>query len=536
MIASWREIYLAKLDLGDKRQDIHSTAGNELGRSREYLGAKSASKWWGGEPMNGGVLANPQLDVLPDVLKTVKRYNMLQPGDGVVVGVSGGVDSTALLHVLWRLQKEWELRLHIAHLNHGIRGEEAAEDARFVEALGHKLGIPVTIQTLDIPSWAREAVLTEEEAGRIARYDLYERIANQVKAERIAVGHHGDDQAETMLMNLIRGAGLRGLTGMPPVRGKVIRPLIELEKWRLEAYCRWKELPWREDATNLSPAYRRNYIRLKIIPRLERLNPAVVQGLMRTTAILSEDLQVLEELSMEAYKRAIAELEPGRITLQLPVLRSLPTALRKRVIDHAYGIVSGRSQGLPNTSLESLEACVADEVPTWRQTLPGKTEFFIRNEVLIFARRVKMKQEKELSPCVLPLGASTMMDELNVLIHTELLTEVPKWWETEASLRPRDAWQELGVWWVDMDVASLELPLCVRSRRPGDRFQPLGMTGSKKIQDLFVDEKIPRRQRDQIPCIVDSRGIVAVVGLHQAHRSRITEKTQQVLRITVEKA
>ena len=485
--------------------------------------------------MGGGVVSTSQFDILPDVVHTIKRHYMIQPRDGVVVGVSGGIDSTALLHVLWRLRKEWDLCLYIAHLNHGIRGEEAARDARLVEVMGEKLGIPVFVETLDIPAWARETGLTEEEAGRIARYQLYEGLADQVKAQRIAVGHHGDDQAETVLMNLIRGAGLRGLAGIPPVRGRGIRPLIELEKWRLEAYCQSHQLPWREDATNLSTAYRRNYIRWELIPKMQQLNPAVVQGLMRTAAILAEDWQLLETLSDEAYKQALSESMPNRITLHMPVLLSLPVALRKRVIDHAYRQVSRKEQGLPSASLEHMEKCLLGEEPSRRWTLPGNIDVIWQDQVLILAPRVRFREESGLSPRVLSLGTSAMIEEANILIHTEILKTIPAWWKGQNPLQPRDAWHQLGVWWVDMDLDRLEEPLSVRSRRPGDRFQPLGMAGSKKLQDLFVDEKVPRRQREQIPCIVDARGILAVVGLHQAERSRITEKTQQVLRITVEK-
>jgi tRNA(Ile)-lysidine synthase len=485
--------------------------------------------------MGGGVVSTSQFDILPEVLHTIKRYNMLQPRDGVVVGVSGGIDSTALLHVLWRLREEWHLSLYIAHLNHGIRGEEAAKDARLVEAMGEKLGIPVFVESLDIPTQARDTGLTEEEAGRIARYQLYESLANQVEAQRIAVGHHGDDQAETVLMNLIRGAGLKGLTGIPPVRGRIIRPLIELEKWRLEAYCRSYDLPWREDATNLSTAYRRNYIRLELIPRMKQLNPAIIQNLMRTSAILAEDWKLLEKLSMEAYEQALSEAMPAQITLHLPVLLTLPVALRKRVIDHAYSQVSQREQGLPGVSLEHVEKCLLGETSTRRWTLPGNIDVILRDQVLILASGVRIKREKGLSPRILALGSSSIIEEWNMLIHTEVLATVPAWWKGKDPLQPRDAWEKLGVWWADMDLEAVEVPLSVRSRRPGDRFQPLGMTGTKKLQDLFIDEKIPRRLRDQIPCIVDAEGILAIVGLHQAERSRISEKTQQVLRVTVEK-
>ena len=476
-----------------------------------------------------------ELDILPGVLKTLERYNMLQLGEGVVIGVSGGIDSTALLHVLWRLRDSWQLDLHIAHLNHGIRGEAAAKDALLVEELGAKLGIPVYSEALDIPARARELGLTEEEAGREARYGLYERIADHVGADRIAVGHHGDDQAETVLMNLIRGAGLRGLAGMPPVRGKVIRPLLGLQKWQLEAYCRWQKLPWREDATNLSIAYRRNYIRWEIIPRLAQLNPGVMQGLMRAAATLGEDWQFLEQLAKEQYREVLVQESPTSVSLCLPALLALPTALRKRVVDHAYAQVSGHHQGLPGASLEQMETLILGDGGAKGLTLPRSIDVYLQEEVLILTQRVKIKQKASLSPRALSLDSSTLIEEANMIVHLELLKVVPHWWKEAAVLRPRDVWREQGLWWADMDLAALELPICVRGRRPGDRLQPLGMEGSKKLQDLFVDEKIPRHLRDQVPCLLDAKGILAVVGLHQAHRCRVTEATDQVLRVTVEK-
>ncbi|NLY52841.1 MAG: tRNA lysidine(34) synthetase TilS [Firmicutes bacterium] len=485
--------------------------------------------------MDGEVL-DPKFDILPDVLKTIKGYNMLQPGDSVVVGVSGGIDSTALLHVLWRLRESWNLKLFIAHLNHGIRGEDAAADAQLVEALGAELGIPVHVKELDIPGIARKTGRSEEEAGRIARYQLYEELADAVGASRIAVGHHGDDQVETVLMNLIRGAGLRGLSGIPPVRGRVIRPLIDLEKWQLEAYCRSWDLPWREDVTNWSTAYRRNFVRWEIIPKLKQLNPGAVRRIMQTASTLLEDWQLLDQLALEAFGQTVLELRPGRqVSLNLAELSVLPAAIRKRIAAHAYSKVTHGEQSLAAAGLDYVEKCIAGEVPAGQRTLPGNIDVFVRDEVLILARRVDMEKDRGFGPCLLPLGSSTIIESAGLSIQLQILTTVNPWWEVGSPLQPRDAWQELGVWWADMDLASLDLPLYARSRQPGDRFQPLGMSGSKKLKDLFIDEKIPRELRNKIPCIIDGKGIVAVVGLHQDQRTRVTDHTEKVLRITAEK-
>lgn len=476
-----------------------------------------------------------KLDILPGVLRTVELYDMLRPGEGVVVGVSGGVDSMALLHALWRLQDSWDLDLYIAHLNHGIRGEAAAGDAELVKEFGAKLGIPVYVEALDIPARAEALGLTEEEAGREARYGLYERIAGQMGATRIAVGHHGDDQVETVLMNLIRGAGLRGLAGMPPVRGKIIRPLLDLRKWQLEAYCGWQKVPWREDATNLSIAYRRNYIRWEIVPRLAQLNPGVMRNIMHTATTLNEDWQSLDELAKDHYQKALLHQSSISVSLSWPILQDLPVALRKRVLDHAYVEVTGSYQGLPGASLEQVELMLNKEAGARALTLPKSIDVYLQDQVLILTQRVKIKQGTSLSPRELSLDDSTLIEEVNMIVHLELLEEATHWWKEPATPQPKDVWQEQGLWWADMDLDSLRLPLYARSRLPGDRIQPLGMNGSKKLQDLFVDEKVPKAMREQIPCIVDGEGIIAVVGLNQAHRSRVTKATRQVLRLTVQR-
>lgn len=486
--------------------------------------------------MAGSSFTAAEADILPAVLSTLQKFQMLEKGDGVVVGVSGGVDSVALLHLLWRLREEWDLRLYAVHLNHGLRGQEAEADSKLVQKFAQELGVQVTVETADIAAEAAAMGVSEEEAGRERRYALYHRVAREVGARRIAVGHHGNDQAETVLMNLVRGAGLRGLGGIPPVRGQIIRPLSGLQKSQLERYCRWQGLPWREDVSNRNTAYRRNYIRWEILPRLAVVNPGIVGGLMRTAASLREDWQFIQEKAKEAYAAVVEEASARRVILKVGELKTLPVALRKRVLCRAYEQVAGEHRTPGAAGLEQLETLLMGETGRWRLTLPLAIDARVQENVLVLEKEAKCRvKEREVAPHYLEMANSTFVPELNIVINMGVVNETGAWWQDPAFPSPEQLWREEGTWWADMDLDTLRFPLYVRNRRPGDRFQPLGMHGSKKLKDFFIDEKVPVTVRDKIPCIVDAVGIVAVVGLRIAHRVRITADTSRVLRLTVNK-
>ena len=235
------------------------------------------------------------------VRETINCYNMLKTGDKVLVGVSGGPDSVCLLYVLKELRDEYSLSLHIAHLHHGIRGTEADEDVMFVQAIGDSIGIPVHIEYADIPSHAKIEHVSKQEAARDVRYKFFNTVTDKICADRVALGHTADDQVETFLMRILKGSGPHGLAGIPPVRDRIIRPLIGVFREEINEYLSEYDIRYRIDSSNLSAVYLRNKIRLELIPYLAKdYNPNIMHTLIRSLNILRDENIFLDEYVLEA--------------------------------------------------------------------------------------------------------------------------------------------------------------------------------------------------------------------------------------------
>ena len=263
------------------------------------------------------------------VLATIKKYNMLSEGDGVVVGLSGGADSVSLIAVLKEIQPIYDLRLYAVHLNHNIRGEEADRDEEFVRELCTDIGVELFVFSRDVTAEAKRLSLTVEEAGRRIRYELFEKVLEDTKSSKIAVAHNMNDNAETLLMRLCRGTGVKGLGGILPVRGNIIRPLIETSRQDIEVYCKEKGLGYCTDSTNLITDYTRNKIRLELLPWLkENLNPSVYEALNKTAVFMREEDEYLDTLAAKAYESC----KSGEGALSCRRLSDCDPVIRCRVI------------------------------------------------------------------------------------------------------------------------------------------------------------------------------------------------------------
>jgi len=454
------------------------------------------------------------LDILPQVRKTIARFGMLRRGDVVVVGVSGGPDSVALLDVLCRLRDEYRLILHVAHLNHRLR-EEAAREAEFVRQFAASYGLPVTVEAADVPAYAKEQRLSIEVAARELRYRFFAHVLAAVGAARVALGHQADDQAETVLLNVLRGTGLAGLKGIPPVRGPYIRPLIEIRRAAVEAYCSFRRLKTCLDASNLQTIYHRNRIRRELLPLLERdYNPGVVAALCRLAAIAREEEELIAAEAARVYAQILTATETG-VALKTKPLNVLPRALARRVVRRAYKEVAGIPYELDFLHTEEvlglLHRGAGKEV-----TLPRGVRVVRTYEAIFFA----CGKESEVPDFsyLLNLPGTTFIPELSLMVEARL--QAPG--TDPAALRPEEAL---------LDYDRLQLPLLLRRRRAGDIFHPFGYPAPVKLKNFLIDQKVPRYRRSLLPLVADGEGIVWVGGVRVSSRVAVTPETRRCLHL-----
>ncbi|NLJ33833.1 MAG: tRNA lysidine(34) synthetase TilS [Firmicutes bacterium] len=464
--------------------------------------------------------------MLEKVKKTLKRFHMLRAGDRVLVAVSGGPDSTALLHILWRLQGEMGLELLVFHLDHMLRGEESHRDACHVREMAASLGIPALIKKFAVGKYRDKRGLSTQQAARQVRYALLGQVARREACGKIALGHNQNDQVETILMRLIQGTGLQGLAGIPPVRplagAQIIRPLLEVTREEILAYCRKEDLQVRWDPSNKEPVYLRNKIRLQLLPLLEEYNPNFQEQVAANAQLWREEDEYLAGRARELYAAAARQL-PAGVSLSLQAMEGLPPVLLRRLLRRGIGQVKGGSRDIKQVHLQEAQALVTRGRVGQRLSLPGGLEMKkTYGEVII--QGAGHDREPPAPFCsFLPVpGGTTLPTGVKVRARLLARRELPP----HLSSGPRRAF---------FDYDLLSSPLRVRSRRPGDRFYPLGLAGSKKLKDFFIDEKVPRAQRDQIPLLTSGDDIIVwVMGWRQDERFKVTPGTEQVLQVDLE--
>jgi tRNA(Ile)-lysidine synthase len=447
------------------------------------------------------------------VLATVRKHGMLPPGGRVLVALSGGPDSVGLLHLLRILAARGELTVAAAaHLNHGLR-EAADEDERFCREVASELGVPLCVERADVRALARGWRTSIEDAGRRARYAFLERAAVEVGAGIIATGHTLDDQAETFLLQLIRGAGPRGLSSIAPVVGLVRRPLLEVRRAEIRAWLAAERIRFRDDESNRDVTFTRNRVRHVLLPLLEsEFSPGIVEVLGREAAIAREDEAYLQSVAIE-LSRSIVLGNEDVVEIDASALRSLHPALASRVARIALArLGSGRYIGYDH--VEGLLA-LAGQPEASAVSLPGQ-------QARRLADRLVLSRNG-------PRGFANSF-RVPLSIPGEVLLEA-QGWAVSAELGSSLAGLRSSGLEVALRAEDVSLPLTVRSRCPGDRLRPAGMRGRrKKLQDLFVDRKIARHERDAVPLVVDREDrILWVVGHAVAEDFRVTEPLQGVL-------
>ena len=461
---------------------------------------------------------------------TMLKYNMIQKGDSIVVGISGGADSVCLLHLLKSISEEYAIKLYGVHLNHMFRGAEADADALYVEEFCKALNIPSFIRVFDVPAYARQKGLSSEEAGREVRYKLFYEILNKVGATKIAVAQNLNDHAETILMRFMRGTGAEGLTGIDAVRGEIIRPLIEVERREIEEYCSCNFLEPRLDKTNLEPIYSRNKVRLELLPYIQdNFNPNIMNSLVRLADILRDENDFLERLTQKEFEK-LAQSRENEIVFNIEEISKLDPAIRKRLIRLGILRLAGSLTGYDYRNIENVLELRSRNTGA-AVVLPRGLKAYVSYQNLILAKHIEKKDEKWYYNLI--TEGVNKIEQLNAIIQIHRIKKEDIAQNTFSSTNKQRALNSFNTVYIDED--KINDGLTFRNRREGDRFSPVGMKGSKKLKDYFIDEKVPKADRDSVELIADGSEIVWIIGKRLSEKYRLTNETRHVLQMNITK-
>ncbi len=470
------------------------------------------------------------------VLATIEQHSLFAPGDRVVVGVSGGPDSLALVHVLGSLRDQLQISLAVAHLNHHLRGTASDADAEFVARVAREWGLPAVVESRDVAAFARAEHLSIEEAAREARYAFLSEAAARVGASTLAVAHTADDQVETILMHLFRGAGLAGLRGMEyRVQGstfnvqraqlgagtlKLVRPLLDATRAEVEVYCQANGLSPRMDESNRDVTFCRNRLRHQVIPYLETVNPNLRSVLLRMAHSIADDYAFLQVQVREAFGR-VARVEDGAIVFAREAWRALHPALQRGTLRMAVQQLRSDLRNIDWTHIEDARHVALEKETGAMATLPDDLMLVVGYQAFTIG-----ETREEISPdmpllkvesLALAVSGQKQLPGSDWAVQTEIVS---------GALPPANRWTA----WLDAERVGDDLRL--RRRRPGDRFEPTGLGHTKSLSEFMIDAKIPRVVRHELPLLVAGEQIVWVCGWRVGEHARVTPETRRVLQVT----
>lgn len=464
------------------------------------------------------------MDTMDRFLETIRIHKLIEDKDGIVVGVSGGPDSICLLHLLWRLREKLSLEVFAVHLDHQFRGVEAKQDAKYVEDICKKLGVKSFIFSYDVSEYSKEKGITFEEGGRELRYKLFDKVAKETGASKIAVAQNRNDQAETVLMRLMRGSGLEGLTAIDYKRdGRIIRPLLDITRKEIEEYCEENNLKPRIDKTNLQTIYTRNKIRLELIPYIEsNFNSRIIDALWRSANLLRDDNDYLTKAAAEKLDEIILLSNKNNCSLDLKKFNMIHTSMKKRILRMVIDEVRGNLKDISLKHIESIVKLAIDNNVGSKIDLPGHIIVELGYNSIDIKKQEIIKEgiKKYNFEYKLYIGETTPIEALNASIKVE---KVPYY------DRCYDRGDKNTIF---IDYSKVKGGLFIRNRKDGDRFHPLGMKGRKKVKDYFIDQKIPMEIRNKIPILCDKKGIIWIVGYRMSEDYKIDIKADKVIKIT----
>lgn len=460
-------------------------------------------------------------DIKKRFLKFIKEKNIVKSGDKILVGLSGGPDSVCMLNLLCSIRDEEKIEVAAAHINHMLRGEDADKDEEYSKKLCESLGVRFFSKRIDINKYALETGKSSELAGREARYDFFNEIINKINFNKIATAHNANDQAETILMRIMRGTGLEGLGGIPVEReGKYIRPILFMKREEVEQYCKENNLNPHIDATNLERIYSRNKVRLDILPYMKNnFNPNIVETINRMALLLQDDNEFIEGEVSKAYKDTCFEKENGIVISKN--LFSIHSAIVTRVIRKVLFKINKSNYDMEMKNIEDIIE-LSNLGTNKRVDLPK--DIYAENvygDIIIRKKEyIKNKLSNEL-----------ILNKKDIL-HNEVIFD--EYIINFDVVNNKDIKQENDELIKNFDYDKIN-NVTIRYRKDGDRITPLGMKGSKKLKDIFIDMKIPKEKRDEILLIQFNNDISWIVGIKMSDKFKITKETKNILKVSVKR-
>ena len=458
------------------------------------------------------------MDLKTKVEKYCLQNKIFSERDKILIGVSGGSDSIALLDILYHLRPKYKFTILVAHINYNLRGEESDGDEEFVKKYCFERNIALVIKNVKL-----NVNSDFENQAREIRFSFFKTLAKSYGMDKIAVGHNKKDQAETMIFRFFRGSGYTGLKGILPIDGMIIHPLLKCSREEISAYLKQENLSWREDRTNSENNYTRNKIRNQLIPWIsENINPNFIEKLSISAAIFAETDEILVDVSNSKYKKILLKSDDNFRKLSLSKLKLLKPTLRFYIYRKAFKELSGSEKDFYYQHFEEIESIIESE---------GAKKVMLPKGIIVLKEYDVLKICLKDSLKIIDIKNSKKISSVrhyfafeDYRISMKSLKKLPK---------KRYLFEDKNTIYLDLDKTSF--PLTIRHRQPGDRFIPLGMKHSKKLKDFFIDEKVSKFERDKVLLFCDNEKILWVAGYRLHNDVAITSKTKKILRIKMEK-
>ena len=442
-------------------------------------------------------------------LKTIRRHKLIEKGDTIIVGASGGPDSQFLIYMLESIKKEIDFDIVLAHLNH-LHRKEAANDENLVRDTAQSLDLKFFSEAKSMDELAKKEKISSEDAGRRLRYDFFNRLAEKFPSSKIAVAHNKDDQAETILMRIIRGTGLDGLKAMDYRSGNIIRPILDVKKKDILKYLDNKKIPYAIDHTNFEADYTRNKIRLEVIPVLEKINPKFIDQAFRLSDLAKDDLIIIDETIGQIFNK-ISEKSSRAIKFNKVEFEKLKKPYQNRLLRLAIDKLKGSIKDISKDNIDEFLSLIG--LDNGKEIIKDDLRFRKSYDYYILEEAGEIKNES-----VYDLYAEDVIDFDGKILKSSIIN-------SKTYTRDRSK--------AYFDYDKLKFPLKVRTRRNGDKFIPLGSKSEKKLKDFFIDQKIDRLERDRIPIILSDDKIIWLTNLRMSEEFKVTDLTSKILQIEV---